>query len=520
MRRNWLRLLLALVVASIAGWQLHPYLLEGPRALAAAGRIKDDAFFYATLVDNFRAHGFFTMDGRMPTNGFQPLWMLVILALKTVATRADTMRLVLIASWTSWVALSFGFVWLIAEGPWHVAVARTLLFAGLVLLNQQFQLANVQGLEVAFTLVVLVAALVVARRIELRRARGDDGGRVSTRAAAGLGVLGALCFLGRTDLLWLVPALAIWVWWISRRDRRPLIACAAGAAVVVVPYLLWNLIGHGGLMPMSGRTKLYYLHAFYPTSAAYWASEEWKGMFTLFGTVLPKLTWDVQVWLTLALLALAHGVAWSPWGRRQLPDWLRVLSATVLVHTLYMQLVYRELRPYTNYYFAPEVLFVVATLAPWIAALPSVPGRAALLAWVLFTSGAHWQAVELKSSSYWTTRLSIAEQLPRLARGRRVGAFWPGAFGWFSGLPITPLDGITGSSDFLKNYVEQKKEIDWALDHDIKLVVTAGNPGLLGRYPPRIGQWSELGNREVWANRQHFRVAARSGPWMVLEVTR
>ncbi len=520
MKRDGFRLLLAVLVAGFAAWQLRPFLMETPRALAAAGLIKDDAFFYGTLVNNFRAHGFFTMDGRMPTNGFQPLWMFVILGLKTVASGADTMHLVLSASWASWVALSFGAVWLVAEGTWHVATARVALLAGLVLLNQHFQLANVQGLEVAFTLLVVVGTLVYARRVELRAARGDDKQRVPTRSAAVLGALGALCFLGRTDLFWFVPALAVWLWWLADRDRRPLLACCGAAAVVVVPYLLWNLIGHGGLMPLSGRAKLFFLHAFYPTSAAYWASEEWKGMFTLFGTWLPESAWETQVGLTLAVLAVAHGVAWSPWSRRELPDWIRVLSVTVLLHTLYMQFVYRELRPYTEYYFAPEVLFVGATLALWIAALESRLARAALLAWLLVTSSATWGALELKPSSYWTTRLALAEQLPRLAHGRRVAAFWPGCFGWFSGVEITPLDGITGSNEFLKQVVEQKREIDWALDQGIRIVVTAGNPGLLGPRPPRIGQWSELGNREVWASRQRFRVVGRSGPWMALEVTR
>ena len=43
-----------------------------------------DAFFYSVLVDNLREHGFFTLDGEMHTNGFQPLWMFVLVAAKSV----------------------------------------------------------------------------------------------------------------------------------------------------------------------------------------------------------------------------------------------------------------------------------------------------------------------------------------------------------------------------------------------------------------------------------------------------
>jgi hypothetical protein len=519
-----LRWLLAGAVAALAGWQLLPFLIQSPRALTAAGLVKDDAFFYGTLVNNFRAHGFFTMDGRMPTNGFQPLWMLVILGLKTIFPGADTMRLVLVASWASWVAFAFGVTWLVSGGAWHAALSRAALLGGLLLFNRRFALENVQGLEVAFALAVLAATLIVSERVFVcATCDYDPSGeapRVSTRSAALLGALGALCFLGRTDWFWLVPPLAVWLWWLSDRRARPFVACTIAAAAIVIPYLLWNLIGHGALMPISGRAKLYFLHAFYPTSHAYWASEEWKGPFTLFGTWLPALSWPLSVAVSIALFALAHAVAWSGWARREVGGWLRALSVAVLLHALYMQFVYRELRPYTNYYFAPEALFVVLALALWIGAVPSRFARFALCAWLLVTSGAVWKQVAPRAQSYWTTRIAIARALPRLAAGRRVSAFWPGTFSWFSGLPITPLDGITGSGAFLHRYVETHREIDWALDHSIDLIVTAGGPWVIGPRPPPIGQWSELGELDLWARRRRFRVVTERGPWVVLEARR
>lgn len=529
-RTRWLplsspgRWLLAAVVAAVAGWQLLPFLTETPRALTAAGLVKDDAFFYAILAQHFHRYGIFTMDGRMPTNGFQPLWMLVTLGLKTLLPGVNTMRLVLAASWASWVAFAFCATWLVAGGAWLAALPRAALVAGLLLLNRRFALANVQGQEVAFALAVLAATLIFCERLQIRATENYDPAgaapRVSDRSAALLGLLGALCFLGRTDWFWLVPVLAVWLWWLSDRRGRPLIVYTIAAAALVVPYLLWNLIGHGALMPISGRAKLYFLHTLYPNSTAYWNSEEWKGMFTLFRTWLPALAWPLSVALCLALFALAHAVAWSSWARRETGAWLRVLSVTVLLHALYMQLIYRELRPYTNYYFAPEALFVVLALALWIAALPSRFARLALCVWLLVTSGAVWKQVALHPHGYWTTRIALARQLPRLARGRRVAAFWPGAFGWFSGLPIVPLDGITGSDAFFRRYIKTHREIDWALDHGVGLIVSAGGPWLIGPRPPRIGQWSELGELDLWARRRRFRVVASRGPWVALRVVR
>ena len=93
------RLLLALGVTAWAGWQLLPWLLSDPLALIATGHLKDDAFFYSTLAERVLVEGFFSLDGVTETNGFQPLWMAILVCLKALMPDASSLGLLRGMSW-------------------------------------------------------------------------------------------------------------------------------------------------------------------------------------------------------------------------------------------------------------------------------------------------------------------------------------------------------------------------------------------------------------------------------------
>ena len=96
-----LRPLLSLMVAAIAGWQLAPWLQADAVSLISAGHVKDDAFFYSVLVDRYSEAGMFTLDGTMSTNGFQPLWMGLLLVLRALVDDISSFELVRQLSWFS-----------------------------------------------------------------------------------------------------------------------------------------------------------------------------------------------------------------------------------------------------------------------------------------------------------------------------------------------------------------------------------------------------------------------------------
>ncbi len=516
---------LALVVSTVAGWQLSPWLLDTPEALAIAGHIKDDGFFYSVLVDNRARYGAWTFDGVMSTNGFQPLWLVVVWAARAlVPDTLDTLTLLCRLSWGSYLLFCAAAVLLVTrpaapgrQGAWWTALIRVVFVAGLVLLNRPFQDAVVEGLEVPLVLALLCAGLLVAAGVVERAAQAPDR---AWRGGVLLGAVGAVVFFGRTDLLWLTPALGAWLWLRTGRRWVPLVATGATAAALVAPYLVWNLLDQGSVMPISGRVKLHVMREFLPTLEAWLDSEEWRGMVVLFGdTWLRGLDLWVRAGATLALFLGAQAVAWSPWGRRELGGEARALAAVTFVHVLYMHLLYGELRPYTHYYFAPELLCVTWLLASWVAAAPWRPAAVALAAYVLVTSSASWGPMDLTASGEWRDRVKLAQRLPELVRdGDRVGAFWPGTFAAFSGLPVTPLDGVIGSNTYFEEAIKGGHEVEWALDHGVNLIISYGSPKqLLGRKPPRPQWWSFVSQRRIWDQRARLKARHHEGKWTLLE---
>lgn len=518
-RRAWWRPLLAVLVAGVAGWQLWPWLTADAEALAVTGALKDDAFFYSVLVDNHRRLGFFTLDSTMPTNGFQPLWMGLLMALAGLLPDVDPLVLVARASWVSYVAFCAGAVWLVSRAPaWRGALATGLL-SGLLLLNRRFQDAVVEGLEVPLVLALLVGVLAVAGPL-LEWTGAHRRRQALVGAALGLG--GAAVFYGRTDLFFLAPALGGWAWWAAGRRLQglvPLAAAGLAAALAVAPYLLWNLAEHGALVPISGRVKVHLLDSFYETSDAYWASGAWHGMLSMFRRWIPDGSVAAQVAATFGIFAGAQVTAWTPWGRQTLGDEVRVLGLVTLAHALWMHLGYREIRGYTSYYFAPEYLFAVWVAARLAAALPRRLGAAALVAYLLVTSAATWEPMDAEPSGRWEARVALAKQLPELTRGEPVGAFWPGVFAAFGGVPVTPLDGVIGSERWFEDCVKPEREIDCALERGVRWIVVQGDPKkLLGKRAPRVTEWSFLGQRRVWERRAELKVRKRRGHWVLLEL--
>jgi hypothetical protein len=193
----WFRAALATTFTAFAGWQLWALGFGEPVLVAKAGLLKDDAFFYNVLVDNLQKHGFFTLDGEMHTNGFQPLWMFVLLALKSVLPSVDALRLLQGMSWASWLLFSWGAVWLLSSGTPFGATVRSLIVGGLLINNSRVQTMLVVGLEVPLALALIVWALVY---VESLSQKTNDEHTLGVGAGAALGALGGLIFLARTDL--------------------------------------------------------------------------------------------------------------------------------------------------------------------------------------------------------------------------------------------------------------------------------------------------------------------------------
>lgn len=230
---------------------------------------QDDSIFYVVIARNIVHGDGTTFNGLMPTNGFQPLW-LAILTVTVALTRAfdltgdeAVLRAVTLVSWAmiagTIIVLNHLLRALACRGPSRaVALAIIVAFLG--------GPVGTLGSEAALTALLLVASSRVAVSI----LQGPP--RPTAASAAAFGVLLGLLVLARLDSAPVALALMAAVACAQhspvetpsttpqRRDNTTagstVSVSLAAAAIVVLPYLAWNVITFGHLAPISAALKL------------------------------------------------------------------------------------------------------------------------------------------------------------------------------------------------------------------------------------------------------------------------
>lgn len=215
-----------------------------PETPVEQGLYVDDAFIAHKIAQNIADGKGITQGGR-PTNGFQPLYVFLLVPMQAfldlhAATRASGVMNAVLS------VLSAGLVFRVLSGHFGGRVG----LIGLILCALSTPLARVSQNGLETTLAMTMALLVLDLHVRSRR----DG--VASRPDSGVvlgGVLG-LAVLARVDLLLLaVPVVVEQVWSRMRRGRAGSAAAMLVAAVLVAgPWFLWSRVACGRLMPISG----------------------------------------------------------------------------------------------------------------------------------------------------------------------------------------------------------------------------------------------------------------------------
>ena len=226
----------------------------------------DDGFYYFQVARNLASGLGFTFDGLNPTNGFHPLWLLLITPLFLFAQvdRLLPLRLLLVLSallsagtaillfrllrrYTSmWVAGFVGLLWIVLPRL-HNLTLHTGVEAGLS----------------AFCILLFWLFLV-------EFSPGVDN-RQTLRRLAVLSLLGSLAIFARLDSAFLVGFGGLWLllrlWQPVKKQasRSPWpwrVSVAAALfgplALLLLLYLGWSWLAFGIAMPISGQVKLWW----------------------------------------------------------------------------------------------------------------------------------------------------------------------------------------------------------------------------------------------------------------------
>jgi hypothetical protein len=222
-------------------------------------KIYDDAYYYFQIAENLSAGHGPTQDRLTTTNGFHPLWMLLLVVVQWVV-RGDPETFLFAVRALCVLSLAASAMLLFSLCRREIGLLPA-LFAVLALLFPRYQNAIQGGIEAT-----LVAPLVLGIFHETLRSGALHRDTPRLRDAW-TGTLLGLLMLSRLDAVFVLLAVALGLglraalpgettW--SARVRRGIVkelALLWPVPLLVLPYLAWNLLAFGSPMPTSGQLK-------------------------------------------------------------------------------------------------------------------------------------------------------------------------------------------------------------------------------------------------------------------------
>ena len=402
----------------------------------------DDAFYYLGVARNVAAGHGSTFSGLVHTNGYHPLWLLLLAGAALVVRDAyDLLAAVMVIQAVLWVA-AVGQAMAIGRrlGSEAAALAGLVAFGTLTVLTGQLSFAGMESAP-------LVLALLVAVRLILALPAGDDH-----RGEWTLGIVLAVVALVRLDAT--PTALALAVVAAARPGTAPgtrptrygrLVGpLAAGLAV----YMAFNQAVFGTATPVSGQAK---------AIGAPFANLRPVRQFLQAGQIGPHPLWIGA--LTLGVLAAAGALGaprLDPTSRRLWGCALAFLAAqAVLLAYLVMASGYPVWAWY--HYNLALLAFCATTLAALAIIRRPEPGRLARRAQGACVAGAlAFAAVQMPVTllshtnhgpqAVLTARF-LAERLPPgtvVAMGDRAGLV-----GYLADRPMLQLEGLVADKSWL-----------------------------------------------------------------------
>lgn len=208
--------------------------------------LTDDPFYYFQLSTNFITGNGPSLNGEHLTNGFHPLWMILIsplFLLKGVSPDLPVkLTLILSAILSLGVAL---FIYLATDkftnNKW-LAVFAFFIY----LFTERSFLFDMYGEPSPLSNLLLAIGVYLL-------ARAAVSGRLSLRGAIVFGVTGGLMILARTDnvLFFTLFCLLALIWLEGRSRIGRILVAGAVSFIVVLPWLLWSYFTFGTIVQTS-----------------------------------------------------------------------------------------------------------------------------------------------------------------------------------------------------------------------------------------------------------------------------
>lgn len=470
--KHW-PLYMALGVISILGVFI---LLCVPFDSLISNVFPDDAFYYFKIAEHILAGNGSTFDGIHFTNGYHPLWLLMLLPVFAIFGTAPALA-PLYAIWAIdlllFVATTVVLYMLIA----HYTESRGIRAFALCVwvFNPFLWYEFLNGLETGLMLFLL--ALFIYGAARLKEARRTS----SLHLWALLGALGGLLTLARLDAIFYPAFFFAYIFFTAPRERfRPVLVAGLTFCVVVFPWFLWNYMVSGMFFTSASIAHTMVNHHLV-------FADNGPGIFTLLKATLSStyrgitLAFSQTGALFLCLFSMGFGTALFLRARvyrslswRTLPPELVLFGGFVLLF-LANAAVRWSMRSW--YFIAIHLFFVLALTYVSTRILEELEQPRllvvfficsflplTLLAWDDNLRDREVAAREMRAAAIWSN-----EHLPV---GSTIGVFNAGVQAYFSEHRVVNLDGLVNNDAFeamraqiLWRYIETAS-IEYIIDFD------------------------------------------------------
>lgn len=417
-RRRW-SVALAVVVVVSTVLQVRWAVLPQPEVIMRRA-IADDAFYYLVLARNAPRPEF--TEG-IRTTGFHPLYWVVLAPVVRLFDGFDAVRATLLLV----IALhqvSGLLLYRALRLRYRSAVSFTA--AALWLLLPATRTIVVMGVEsalLACCLALLLHALLLP-------------GPVGARRAVAIGALAGLCYLARTDSLFVtVPLCIAWAWPALRSRGRVAIDVVVGGAVgalaVALPWIAYAAV-QGGLH----ASDAFRAERRGSTIALFLETEKraLAEIFLLNGAGDLRHTGGGAP-ANLVLIVAVSAVVWLLWRSRDRIGLAGVAGPVLLF------LAYGLLEGWMRDWYLVYAFFAIcAFLVPPVAdRTPPQVGRVVLPVVLILAAAVHPHVLNPQEADKYRAAAEAAALLPPDAR---VGAFNAGIYQYFLPQDVVNLDGV------------------------------------------------------------------------------
>jgi hypothetical protein len=403
-------------------------------------RATDDSFYYLNVARNIMLGRGVTFDGINPTNGFHPLWMLMLLPVYRVT--GDDAALGFRAAFVLVTVLTGITLWVGYRAIGALA-GRSAALLGVAFLLMPFSLnAMLNGLETGLLILLLFLCFWMIPRYRLLSLEAPP------LANAAFGALLGLVFLARLDsaFIVLVVGLAIILHYLRMGSSRPSfgvllskgVVMGVAFALLALPYFVWNFKTFGHLTPISGALK-----SSFPRVTLDW--QRFESFDTLYGLS--------QIVVCTVCLVLVRRMSGSrPATRDEGPEMLTVFWAGCCLHFLYSLCFINWAAHWWHYgAYIPLTTILIAMVFDRIAIsrrfTPLRTGSVVAAALVMALAG-NYADIRLRKNDHtpWYEAAMWADK--HLPSDAVIGMTDCGLFGYFCGRPTVNMDGVINGYDY------------------------------------------------------------------------